>query len=106
MKKILVLIILVLSFVGCSNLKKQNDQVNLKGKEFRIMLMAPTGKASKVAAKATGIPCSTIHRGLRYNPAEGFEYNENNPLHAHIIIVDETSMLDCLLANSLLKAVS
>lgn len=70
-----------------------------------MMLLAPTGKASKVATKATGMECKTIHRGLGYNPEFGFAYNEINPLEADVIIVDESSMLDILLAEKLFQAV-
>lgn len=73
--------------------------------EMKVMLLAPTGKASQVATKATGIECKTVHRGLVYSPVNGFEYNENNPLDCDVIIVDETSMLDILLAYDLFQAV-
>ena len=77
---------------------------NIK-KSANILLLAPTGKAAKVATKATGMECKTIHRGLKYNPEFGFEYNENNPLEEDIIIVDESSMLDIMLARHLFSAV-
>lgn len=75
------------------------------GSSATIELLAPTGKAAKVATSATGIECKTIHRGLGYNPEFGFEFDSNNPLIADIIIVDESSMLDILLAKSLFQAV-
>lgn len=75
------------------------------GKDINIMVLAPTGKASKVASKATGRDCMTIHRGLGYNPQDGFQYNEYNPLEADVVVVDESSMLDILLAKSLLSAI-
>lgn len=71
-----------------------------------MKIYAPTGKASKVASKATGMNCSTIHKGLGYNPAtSGFEHCENNPFEADTIICDESSMLDIKLANSFFKAI-
>jgi exodeoxyribonuclease V alpha subunit len=75
------------------------------GESPRTLLLAPTGKASKVATKATGMECKTIHRGLKYNPMAGFVYNSSNPFDEDIIIVDETSMLDIMLAKHLLSAI-
>lgn len=72
----------------------------------QISIYAPTGKASKVASKATGMDCSTIHKGLGYNPASGdFEYNDENPFESDVIICDESSMLDIRLANSFFRAI-
>ena len=72
----------------------------------KMNIYAPTGKASKVASKATGMDCSTIHKGLGYNPATSdFEYNEDNPFESDIIICDESSMLDIRLANSFFRAI-
>ena len=72
----------------------------------KIQIYAPTGKASKVASKATQMNCSTIHKGLGYNPATmGFEHNEENPFDSDVIICDESSMLDVRLANSFFKAI-
>lgn len=73
-------------------------------KEYKVKIMAPTGKASKVASKATGLPCITIHRGLEYD-LDGFQRNESNPLAESIIVVDESSMLDTELSKDLLIAV-
>lgn len=75
-------------------------------KSSDMKIYAPTGKASKVASKATGMECSTIHKGLGYNPATfGFEHNEENPFDADTIICDETSMLDIKLADSFFEAI-
>ena len=72
----------------------------------KIQIYAPTGKASKVASKATQMNCSTIHKGLGYNPASGgFEHNDENPFDADVIICDESSMLDIRLANSFFRAI-
>ena len=72
----------------------------------KILAFAPTGKASKVAAKAIGMPCSTIHKGLGFNQeAGGFMHNEDNPFSADIIVCDETSMLDIRIAKHFLKAI-
>jgi exodeoxyribonuclease V alpha subunit len=68
-------------------------------------LASPTGRAAKRLAEATGRPAKTIHRLLEFNPGEGFGRNEDNPLDADMIIIDESSMLDLVLAYNLLKAV-
>jgi exodeoxyribonuclease V alpha subunit len=68
-------------------------------------LASPTGRAAKRLAETTGRPAKTIHRMLGFVPGEGFKHDEDNPLDADMLIVDETSMLDLLLANHLLKAI-
>ena len=67
-------------------------------------LASPTGRAAKRLSEATGRPASTIHRLLGYSPVEGFKHHSENPLPIDFLIVDETSMLDMILANNLLKA--
>lgn len=71
----------------------------------RYALASPTGRAAKRLAEATGREAKTIHRLLEFNPAEGFGRNEQNPIDADMVIIDEASMLDLVLANNLLKAV-
>jgi len=71
----------------------------------RYALCAPTGRAAKRLAEATGRPAKTVHRLLEYSPQEGFRRNAENPLDVDCLIVDEASMLDLLLTNHLLKAV-
>lgn len=70
----------------------------------RFALASPTGRAAKRLSEATGEPASTIHRLLGYSPGEGFKFNDENPLQIDLLVVDEASMLDLLLANTLLKA--
>jgi exodeoxyribonuclease V alpha subunit len=79
----------------------------LEAKGFRYALAAPTGRAAKRLSEATGRPAKTIHRLLEFKPQKGFQFqrNEENPLEADMVIVDEASMLDLLLTNHLLKAV-
>lgn len=79
----------------------------LEARGYSYALAAPTGRAAKRLAEATGREAKTIHRLLEFKPQAGFRFqrNEENPLEADMVIVDETSMLDLLLANSLLKAV-
>ena len=70
-------------------------------------LAAPTGRAAKRMAEATGRPAKTVHRLLEFQPGAGFSFkrNQEHPLKGDLLIVDEASMLDLLLTNSLLKAV-
>jgi exodeoxyribonuclease V alpha subunit len=79
----------------------------LKAKEKSVLLAAPTGRAAKRLSEATGQPAQTIHRLLEFSPSSGQQFlrDRSNPLEADIIIVDEASMIDTLLMNSLLKAV-
>jgi len=70
-----------------------------------ILLAAPTGRAAKRMSEATGKEAKTIHRLLEYNPAEGYGRNDENPLEGGVLIVDESSMIDIILMNSMLKAV-
>lgn len=78
-----------------------------------IFLAAPTGRAAKRMTEATGFEARTIHRMLELNGAlsdedtkkVSFEKNEENPLEADVIIIDEMSMVDIQLFQSLLKAV-
>jgi exodeoxyribonuclease V alpha subunit len=67
-------------------------------------LASPTGRAAKRLSEATGHPASTLHRLLGYAPGEGFKFNAENPLPVDLLVVDEASMLDLLLANTLVKA--
>jgi len=72
----------------------------------RILLAAPTGRAAKRMAESAGREAKTIHRLLEYSPREdGFARNESNPLACGLLVVDESSMMDTLLAYHLLKAV-
>ena len=68
-------------------------------------LASPTGRAAKRLSEATGRPASTIHRLLGFSPKEGFKLNAENPLKIDLLVVDEASMLDLILAQQLLKAV-
>ena len=78
-------------------------------KEFgaKILLAAPTGRAAKRMSEVTKMEAKTIHRLLENKPLEGFKFkrNESNPLCGDVLIVDECSMIDISLMNSLLKAV-
>ncbi|MCL1935941.1 MAG: ATP-dependent RecD-like DNA helicase [Defluviitaleaceae bacterium] len=76
-----------------------------------VELAAPTGRAAKRMTEATGVEAKTIHRLLGINFAQDshnqiFDKNEENPIEADIVIIDETSMLDMILMNHLLKAIA
>ena len=72
----------------------------------KIMLAAPTGRAAKRMSEATGQEAKTIHRLLEFNPTVGgFKHNQECPLDCDLLIIDEVSMVDNLLAYHLLKAV-
>ena len=81
---------------------------------MEILLAAPTGRAAKRMTEATGMEAKTIHRLLEITGAPDdkntagmrFERNEENPLDADVIIIDEMSMVDIYLLHSLLKAVT
>ena len=79
----------------------------LRAKRGTVLLAAPTGRAAKRLSEMTGLEARTIHRLLEYNPvaAKSFVRDRENPLDADLIIVDESSMVDVLLMNHLLKAV-
>ena len=80
----------------------------MEGMDF--MLAAPTGRAAKRMSETTGYEARTIHRMLEISGGiegeAGFERNESNPLEADAIIIDEMSMVDISLMNSLLKAIT
>ena len=71
----------------------------------KILLAAPTGRAAKRMSEVTHMEAKTIHRLLEMKPPQGFQRNEENPLVGDVLIVDECSMIDIILMNSLLKAV-
>ena len=84
----------------------------LERRNLRFVLAAPTGRAAKRMSETTGYEASTIHRllSIKHNPEERadayFEMNEDNPLDVDAVIIDEASMVDIFLFNSLLKAIS
>lgn len=81
----------------------------LKQNNLKVMLLAPTGRASKRLSDATGEDAKTIHRALeinRYTNNGGgrFVHDENNPLKTSAVIIDEVSMVDVMLMQALLRA--
>ena len=78
----------------------------LEKKGVKILLAAPTGRAAKRMEEATDRQAKTIHRLLEFSPkGGGFQRNQEHPLQADLIILDEASMIDLLLMNHLLKAI-
>ncbi|HEX2254730.1 MAG TPA: ATP-dependent RecD-like DNA helicase [Thermoanaerobaculia bacterium] len=78
----------------------------LAAKKQRVLLAAPTGRAAKRLAEATGAEARTVHRLLEFDPrARAFQRGPERPLAADLLIVDEASMLDVSLAHHLLRAV-
>ena len=72
----------------------------------RCVLMAPTGRAAKRLSEVTHHQAATIHRTLGYNPKlGGFQKDEEHPLQADLVVIDEASMVDTYLMFHLLKAV-
>jgi exodeoxyribonuclease V alpha subunit len=77
----------------------------LRRKGVAVALAAPTGRAAKRLADATGVPASTLHRLLEWRPAEAsFARNAARPLEADVLIVDEASMVDVRLGADLVAA--
>ncbi len=72
---------------------------------LEVLLAAPTGRAAKRMTEATGLEARTIHRLLEFKPPECYQRNEEAPLDGDVLIVDESSMIDIILMNSLLKAI-
>ncbi len=78
----------------------------LEREKKKFMMAAPTGRASKRMTETTGREAKTIHRLLNFNPRlNKFLKNEDNPIDADIIIIDEASMLDIRLMRDLLSAI-
>ncbi|MBG0562787.1 ATP-dependent RecD-like DNA helicase [Actinoplanes sp. NEAU-A11] len=74
-------------------------------KRAKIQLVAPTGRAAKRLAELTGHPAATVHRLLKLQPGGDATFDRDNPLDADLVVADEASMLDLILANKLVKAI-
>jgi exodeoxyribonuclease V alpha subunit len=91
---------------GCGKSFTVRSVVELaKAKGARIILAAPTGRAAKRLAELTGHQAATIHRLLQLRPGGEPSFDAATPLDADLVVVDETSMVDVILANKLVKAV-
>ena len=83
-----------------------NCIISLLSREGEVALCAPTGRAAKRMSEACGAEAKTIHRLLESGGEEGqFARNQETPIEADVVIVDETSMVDMLLMRSLLRAI-
>ena len=91
---------------GCGKSFTVRSIVELaRAKRAKVVLAAPTGRAAKRLAELTGAEASTVHRLLELKPGGDAAYDKDRPLDADLVVVDEASMLDLLLANKLVKAV-
>ena len=78
----------------------------LAAKGVNLLLCAPTGRAAKRMMEASGFEAKTIHRLLEVDPRSGgFKRGSDNPIVCDLLVVDETSMVDVLLMQALLKSV-
>jgi exodeoxyribonuclease V alpha subunit len=78
----------------------------LAAKDVSLLLCAPTGRAAKRMTEATGFEAKTIHRLLEVDPkGGGFKRGSDNPLDCDLLVVDETSMVDVMLMQALMRAV-
>ncbi|WNV90454.1 ATP-dependent RecD-like DNA helicase [Umezawaea sp. Da 62-37] len=75
-------------------------------KGAKVVLAAPTGRAAKRLTELTGHEARTVHRLLELRPGGDAAFDRDRPLDADLVVVDEASMLDLLLANKLVKAVA
>ena len=76
-----------------------------QAKKARVLLAAPTGRAAKRLSELAGMDAQTLHRLLELRPGGDAAFNQDRPLEADLVVVDEASMLDLLLANKLVKAI-
>jgi exodeoxyribonuclease V alpha subunit len=91
---------------GCGKSFTIRSVVELaKAKKASLVLVAPTGRAAKRLAELTGHEASTVHRLLELQPGGDPRYDRDHPLDADLVVVDECSMMDVILANKLIKAV-
>jgi exodeoxyribonuclease V alpha subunit len=76
-----------------------------RAKQAKIVLAAPTGRAAKRLSELAGLEAATLHRLLQLRPGGDAAFDRDHPLDADLVVIDEVSMLDVLLANKLVKAV-
>jgi exodeoxyribonuclease V alpha subunit len=76
-----------------------------RAKHAKILLAAPTGRAAKRLSELAGLEAATLHRLLQLRPGGDAAFDRDRPLDADLVVVDEASMLDVLLANKLIKAI-
>ena len=92
---------------GIIDLYQAINKYNTKDLMENLILLAPTGRASKRMSEVTNLSASTIHRFLKWNKdTNKFQINEYNKSKVNFVIIDESSMLDTLLLCNLLKGLS
>ncbi|MFG2922293.1 ATP-dependent RecD-like DNA helicase [Streptomyces sp. NPDC048305] len=92
---------------GCGKSFTVRSVVELaRARNAKVVLAAPTGRAAKRLSELTGAEASTVHRLLELKPGGDAAWDRERPLDADLVVVDEASMLDLLLANKLVKAVA
>jgi exodeoxyribonuclease V alpha subunit len=91
---------------GCGKSYSVRAVVTLaRAKHAKILLAAPTGRAAKRLSELAGLEAATLHRLLQLRPGGDAAFDRDHPLDADLVVVDEASMLDVLLANKLIKAI-
>jgi exodeoxyribonuclease V alpha subunit len=91
---------------GCGKSFTVRSVIELaRARNAKVVLAAPTGRAAKRLTELTGHDAATIHRLLQLRPGGEPAFDADHPLDADLIVVDETSMVDVILANKLVKAV-
>jgi exodeoxyribonuclease V alpha subunit len=91
---------------GCGKSFTVRSVVELaRAKNASVVLVAPTGRAAKRLAELTGHEASTVHRLLQLQPGGDPKFDRDNPLDADLVVVDESSMMDLILTNKLVKAI-
>lgn len=89
---------------GIVSLYREINRYSLDDLSKKIALLAPTGRASKRISESVGVGASTIHRFLKWNKENNkFQVNERNKSDVELVIIDEASMVDVYLFDSLLK---
>jgi exodeoxyribonuclease V alpha subunit len=92
---------------GCGKSFTVRSVVELaRARNARVVLAAPPGRAAKRLAELTGHEAATIHRLLKLQPGGNPEYGADHPLEADLVMIDETSMVDVILASKLARAVA
>src|SRR4030095_3801803 len=76
-----------------------------RAKHAKILLAAPTGRAAKRLSELAGLDAGALLRLLQLRPGGDAAFDRDHPLDADLVVVDEASMLDVLLANKLIKAI-
>ncbi len=91
---------------GCGKSFTVRSVVELAtAKKANVVLVAPTGRAAKRLAELTCHEASTVHRLLELQPGGDPKHDRDHPLDADLVVVDESSMMDVILANKLVKAI-